>query len=521
MKAALLVLFVSAVLHGASPEIGGCAVFPSNNAWNTPVDRLPVDARSADYVQSAGADRPLHPDFGTGGAIPYVIVKGDQPRVPVTFQYAGESAPGPYPVPPDAPVEGGPASTGDRHVLVVDRDACKLYELFSAYRQPDGSWRAGSGAVFDLRSNALRPAGWTSSDAAGLPVLPGLVRYDEVAAGEIRHAIRFTVARTRRAYVWPARHFASASTDPQLPPMGQRFRLKAGVDLSGFSKTNQVILRALQKYGMILADNGSNWFITGAPDPRWSDEDLHQLQRLHGADFEAVDASSLMVDPDSGGARAPRGLDAVVNAASFLAGPVAPGEIVTLFGTGLGPEAGATLRLNERGLVDTMLAETRVLFDGAPAPVIYAQAGQVSAVAPYSIAGKTTVAVAVEYGGERSNALPVPVAAAAPGIFAVVNQDGSRNGPERPAARGSVVTIYATGEGLTDPPGVDGKPAEPPLASPTLPVSVNAGEMLYAGAAPGMVAGVLQVNVRVTQAGPLLLRVGDFESQSGVTVAVE
>jgi hypothetical protein len=209
--------------------------------------------------------------------------------VPITFtDYGDESDPGPYPVPPDAPIEGGPSGTGDRHVIVIDRDNWKLYELFSAF--PSGAgWRAASGAVFDLNSNAVRPAGWTSADAAGLPVFPGLVRYDEVfGRREIPHALRFTAARTRRGYVHPARHFASSNTDPNLPPMGMRVRLKASYDISGFSPAMQVVLRALKKHGMILADNGSNWYLSGAPDPRWNDDELRTLKTLRGSDFEVV-----------------------------------------------------------------------------------------------------------------------------------------------------------------------------------------------------------------------------------------
>ena len=219
--------------------------------------------------------------------------------------YGSESDPGPFPVPADAPVEGGSGSDGDRHVLVVDRDNCLLYELYRAFPQGDGSWNADSGARYDLRSNALRPDGWTSADAAGLPIFPGLVRYDEVAAGEIAHAIRFTAPQTRQAYVWPARHYASSSSDPSLPPMGQRFRLKAGVDISGYSGPVQVILRAMKKYGIILADNGSAWYISGAPDERWDNDMLHELDNVRGSDFEAVDCSALMVDPDSGQAGTP------------------------------------------------------------------------------------------------------------------------------------------------------------------------------------------------------------------------
>ncbi len=290
----------------APPALAGCAVLPADNVWNTPIDTLPVDANSAAYINTIGAGDYVHADFGSGTwgggpiGIPYTTVPGSQPRVSVTFGYADESDPGPYPIPTDAPIEGGSASSGDRHVLVVDRDNCVLYEMFYAFPQPDGSWQAGSGAVFSLQSNALRPAGWTSADAAGLPILPGLVRYDEVATGEIEHALRFTAPQTRRAYVWPARHYASSLTGTQYPPMGQRFRLRADFDVTGFSSEVQVILQALKKYGMILADNGSAWYILGMPDARWDNDHLHELHQIHGSDFEAVDVSSLMVDADSG-----------------------------------------------------------------------------------------------------------------------------------------------------------------------------------------------------------------------------
>lgn len=289
----------------APPEVAGCPVFPSDNVWNTPVDTLPVDANSTAYIATIGVDRHVHADFGSGIwdsgpiGIPYVDVPGSQPKVAVTFDYADESDPGPYPIPADAPIEGGSNSDGDRHVLVLDRDNCLLYEMFYAFPQADGSWHAGSGAIFDLNSNTLRPAGWTSADAAGLPILAGLVRYDEVASGEIRHALRFTAPQTRREYIWPARHFASNLTGAQYPPMGQRFRLRADFDISGFSPEVQVILQALKKYGMILADNGSAWFISGVPDERWNNDILRELYQVYGVDFEAVDVSSLMVDPDS------------------------------------------------------------------------------------------------------------------------------------------------------------------------------------------------------------------------------
>ena len=291
----------------AGPTLAGCPIFPVHNVWNVPVDSLPVDPNSSAYVATIGASQTVHPDFGSGTwaggpiGIPYVIVAGSQPRVQISFEYAGESDPGPYPLPPDAPIEGGSASTGDRHVLVLDRDNCTLHETFSSYPQPDGSWQAGSGAAFNLRSNALRPSGWTSADAAGLPILPGLVRFDEVASGEIRHALRFTAPQTRKAFVWPARHFASSLTGLNYPPMGQRFRLKASLDISRFSTEVQVILRALKVYGMFLADNGSAWYISGAPDPRWDNDLLvGELGQVRGSDFEAVDESTLMLDPNSG-----------------------------------------------------------------------------------------------------------------------------------------------------------------------------------------------------------------------------
>jgi hypothetical protein len=293
----------------APPTVAGCPLLPPDNVWNARVDTLPVHPSSAAYLSSIGLSGGLKADFGAGSwnggpiGIPFVAVAGTQPRVPVRFTYADESEPGPYPIPPSAPVEGGPNASGDRHVLVVDRDNCVLYELWSAYPQPDGSWSAGSGAVFPLTSNALRPAGWTSADAAGLPVLPGLVRYDEVAAGEIAHALRFTAQVTQRAYVWPARHYASSNTSPSVPPMGIRVRLKAGYDVSRFSPRNQVILQALKTYGMFLADNGSNWYVSGVPDSRWDDNDLRALGSVSGSSFEVVDDSVLMVNSGSGQAR--------------------------------------------------------------------------------------------------------------------------------------------------------------------------------------------------------------------------
>lgn len=270
---------------GGSPTIAGCPVLPSDNPWNRDVSRDAVDPRSDAYIASIGASRFLHADFGSdpGYGIPWITVPGSQARVPMSFDYADESDPGPYPFPPDAPIEAG----GDRHVLVLDREACRLYETFDSHYVGPG-WRCGSGAVFDLRSNRLRPAGWTSADAAGLPILPGLVRRDEVKSGAIRHALRFTTRRTQRAFVTPATHFASSDRDASLPPMGLRVRLKGSFDVSRFRGDARVILTALQLYGMFLADNGSDWFITGETNTAWDDDDLDQLKTVPGSAFEAV-----------------------------------------------------------------------------------------------------------------------------------------------------------------------------------------------------------------------------------------
>jgi hypothetical protein len=287
---------------GPGASLHGKQVFPYDNAWNEDISNSQVDPNSDNLIAGIGANTNLHPDFGTvwNGApngIPYIVVSGTQTKVPLNWTaYGDESDPGPYPVPPDAPIEGGPSSTGDRHVLVIDRDNWKLYELGYAFPVSNGaSWNANCGAIFDLNSNALRPAGWTSADAAGLPIFPGLVRYDEVfEQQEIKHAIRFTAQITRRAYVAPARHWASSNTSVNRPPMGMKVRLKASFDISGFSPAMQVILRAMKKYGMILADNGSNWYFSGAPDMRWSDNELNQLKTLKGSNFEVVKMGTIV-----------------------------------------------------------------------------------------------------------------------------------------------------------------------------------------------------------------------------------
>jgi hypothetical protein len=284
-----------AVANG--PTLAGCPMFPADNAWNQRVDTLAVRPDSRTFIASisASGNTNLHPDFGGGGAygIPYMVVPSTQAKVPINFTaYGDESDPGPYPVPGNAPVEGGSASTGDRHVLVLQQGACHLYEMGRAFWRGT-SWDADVGVNWNLRSNALRPAGWTSADAAGLPILPGLVRYSEVAAGHIDHAVRFTVSRTQRGYILPATHYASSSTDPTLPPMGLRLRLKASFSLAGYHGQSLVILRALKTYGMIVADNGSSWYITGAADPRWNDDDLNQLKGVPGSAFEVVNTGPI------------------------------------------------------------------------------------------------------------------------------------------------------------------------------------------------------------------------------------
>jgi hypothetical protein len=284
--AAVFAAVPASVASAAPPTIGGCPVFPASNAWNRDISRAPVDPRSRRYVAAIGRGLELHPDFGGGGAygIPLTVVAPSQPLAPITFTEApDESDPGPYPVPLDARVEGG----SDRHVLVVQQGTCKLYELFGALRSGDG-WEAGSGATFDLRTGALRPRGWTSADAAGLPIAPGLARPDEASSGAIEHALRVTVPRSSRSFRAPARHFASSSSDPNLPPMGLRLRLKRSYSLRGFHGQSRVILTALRRYGLIVADNGSPWFISGTADDRWDDADLEQMERVPGSAFEAV-----------------------------------------------------------------------------------------------------------------------------------------------------------------------------------------------------------------------------------------
>ena len=285
----------AATSRKSGPHEYSCPIFPANNPLNQDISHAPVDPNSAAYIASIGLAGHLHPDFGTNPSygIPYTVVGPHQPKVPVRFtEFGEESNPGPYPIPANAPVEGA-GEAGDRHVLVLQEGSCKLYELYNAQRAGAG-WEAGSGAVFNLRSDALRPNGWTSADAAGLPIFPLLVRYPEVHAGQIDHALRVTVSRTQAGFIHPATHFASSSSDPSLPPMGLRLRLKASYSLAGFHGESLVVLRALKRYGLIVADNGSSWYITGAPDPRWDDDDLEQIKQVPGSAFEAVRTGPIM-----------------------------------------------------------------------------------------------------------------------------------------------------------------------------------------------------------------------------------
>ncbi len=294
---------VLAASAGGHPVNGApnCRIFPANNPWNQRVDNLPVAKNSGQIVRSIGRSTGLHPDFGSGLwdggpiGIPYTTVGHNQPKVNVKFGYADESDKGPYPIPKNVPIEGGRKSSGDRHALIVDRDACRLYELYALYPPKPGksTWRAGSGAIWSLNSNHLRPKTWTSADAAGLPILPGLARYEDLTHGGIDHALRFTVSRTRRAFVYPARHYASDLTGHNLPRMGERLRLKRNYDISHFPKQARAVLRALKLYGMIVADNGSDWYISGAPSSHWNNDDLHSLGQVKGSAFEVVDTTKL------------------------------------------------------------------------------------------------------------------------------------------------------------------------------------------------------------------------------------
>ncbi len=323
----------SAISLGQGGSLNGLLPFPADNAWNQDVANAPVDPNSAAIINFIGANDPLHPDFGSGEyngssiGIPYIVVDSQQTPVAINFTaYGDESDPGPMPVPANAPIEGYPnPGSGDRHVLVVDNSTCWLYELYSSYPQTDGSWNVASAAVWDLLADEQRPLTWTSADAAGLSIFAGLARYDEVAGGEIKHALRFTLQNSRAAFVPPASHWAATSTNANAAPMGMRLRLKAGFDISQFSAANQVILKGLQQYGMIMADNGSNMYISGAPDDRWNNDDLHNLDEVTASDFEVVEMSPIYTQSNL-----PTGTAPVISSFTASANNVAAGTQVTL-----------------------------------------------------------------------------------------------------------------------------------------------------------------------------------------------
>ena len=381
----LLAALQPATTRAQAPSLEGCQILPADNIWNTPIDQLPVDAHSAEYVANIGASTGMHPDFGSAKygdyGIPFNIVPQNQPLVPVSFTYADESDPGPYPIPSSPNIEAG----GDRHILTLVQGSCKLYETWASEPAGDG-WLAGSGAVFDLGSNALRTDGKTSADAAGLPILPGLTRYDEVHAGAINHALRFTVPCTANYYIWPARHKAVPDSCPatppagtRVPPNGLRFRLKASVNIAGFSDQTRVILTALKKYGMIVADNGTGWYLSGAPDPGWDDDTLvAELRQIHGSDFEVVDESSLQISQDSGQARPPGGERMAVSAGGARQGQ-AVGYSIQIGGdgaavglanqlpTGLTLVAGPSITPNTLPAASYDGASRTISWSGAPA----------------------------------------------------------------------------------------------------------------------------------------------------------
>ena len=540
----LLLVYGSA----SAQTIGSCPVFPANNIWNTAIDQMPVRPDSATLVNTIGAAKPLHPDFGSGLydggpiGIPYVLV-ANQARVPVRFTYASESDPGPYPIPANAPIEGGSNSSGDRHVLVVDQGGCMLYELWSAYPQSDGSWNAGSGAIFDLRSNQLRPDTWTSADAAGLPVLPGLLRYDEVLVGEIKHAIRFTAPQTRNQYVWPARHYASSLTAAAYPPMGQRFRLRADFDVSKFSAANQVILRALKKYGIILADNGSSWYLSGSPDSRWNNDDLHALAGITGSAFEAVDVSQLMVDRNSGqagpsGSAAPA-ITGVLNAGSFQ-GAISTGAWISIFGTSLASTT-RPWRSDEivNGKLPVKLDGVGVSIGGVPAAVSYISPTQLNVQVPDTTSGTSIPIQVTSPGGSATYSSSIQTLAPALFLFeaagrryaAAQHADYSTVGTpglypgSTPARPNETIILYGTGFGPTTPSLPSGYVVTQPAWLPGRATARIGGWDADVGWAGMVQAGVYQFNVTIPENVPdgdavLVIQVGRSGTQDNVYLPV-
>ena len=387
----------------AAPAVAGCPVFPADNVWNTDISGLPVHAQSSAWLSNmGGAGRKLHPDFGSSGdpsapyGIPYTVVDSSHAKVPVNFQYSGESDHVPYPLGPDTPIEGGQGAGGDRHALMLDRGSCTLYELYDTHYSAGGS-TAGSGAVFNLRANGpLRPATWTSADAAGLPIFPGLLRRDEVEAGAVSHAIRFTAQQTDRKFIWPARHQAGSSSNAALPPMGARFRLQAGFDISHFSAATRVVLTAMKHYGLILADNGSNWYFQGAADNGWNDTMISEMKSIPAGAFDAVDESSIMLNADSGQARQPGGAPPAATAARppVRAAAPAPAAADTPPATA-SPDAETAFDRHERALVDPVAPADASLSDHGGGAIATGGASRQSTGLSPPIVGVVVLAAAV------------------------------------------------------------------------------------------------------------------------------
>jgi len=471
----------------AQQMIGSCPVLPADNIWNTPVDTLPVLANSATMVNTIGASRGFHADFGAGMwdggpiGIPFVTVPGTQTKYPATFLYSDESDPGPYAVPLNVPIEGGPNATGDRHAIAIDTTDCILYELYRAFPGVN-TWSADSGAIYDLRSNALRPQTWTSADAAGLPIAPGLVTVDEVLSGEIRHALRFTVPQTRREFVWPARHYASSLTGTQYPRMGERFRLKASFDISAYPADVQVILRAMKKYGIILADNGSAWYISGAPDPRWNDDNLHTLSQLLGSNFEAVDATVLRISADSGAARQ-NGTTVTVTPSSAS---VRVGRIQSFAATVTGATGGVTWSVNDvpggDGSVGTIDSSGQYLAPAsAPAQTVTVRATSVS-VPTASGSAAVTVLPLPSIGSVTPSTFPAgPFTLTVNGAGFTPNAVVSFGGASLPTTFVSSARLTATGTAT---------------ASPSVPV--------FATMADGTVSNTMTVTVTAPAPPPMV-----------------
>ncbi len=465
LQLGFLAVVFTGVISAQAPTISGCPIFPANNVWNTPIDTLPVHPNSAAYINSISPTAGFHYDM----TFPLNIVPGTQPKVPLNIAYPDESDPGPYPIPPNAGVENG----GDLHVIVLDKDNCILYETYNSVLQADGSWNVDSAAKWSLTSNALRPAGWTSADAAGLPMLPGFLRYDEVLSGQINHALRFTAPQTQRLYVWPGRHYASQNTSPSLPPMGQRFRLKASFDISGFSPNIQVILRALKKYGMFLADNGLPWYLQGVSDSRWNTTELDTLRSIVGSNIEAVDESSLMINVDSGQAAQP----------GVVAVTVAP-TAVTL-GASQSQQFTASVSGSSLGVVWSLSPQVGTVSSNG----LY--------TAPSSVTGAQTVAVnaALTDGSKSASAVVTLQPAAAPSLASVAVSPTSVNG-------GSNVSVTVTLTGAAPAGGAAVSLTGSNAAFPSATVTIAAGSVFQTFGLPtSVVTATTAVTITASYAG--------------------